>query len=499
MKKITLILGVSILLLGATSRNNFASNLNCIDQINDTLKNFEPINIGSRLELFTDYYLIENLNNATLKLHEPIDKGAVLKFDSPWEGPFSGYATVIKDGELLRLYYRGLPTAGKDGRTDEHTCYAESTDGINWTKPNLKIYQVGGTLDNNVILSDVAPVTHNFSPFLDTRKGIDSKQKYKALGGIAKSGLIAYTSEDGIHWNLLKKPVFLSEESAFDSQNVSFWSEQEQVYVCYFRTWTKKDYKGYRSVSRTTSKDFIHWSDPVEMKFGDTPLEQLYTNQTAPYYRAPHIYISVAARFMPNRQVISEEEAKTLNVNPKYFKDCSDAIFMTSRGGNKYDRTFMESFIRPGIGLKNWVSRSNYPALNIVPTSPTEMSVYVNQDYAQPTAHLHRYTLRIDGFTSVNIPFEGGEMITKPVRFKGNKLVINFSTSAAGYIKVEILDPEGNELEGFELENAEEVIGNEIKKTVTWKGNPDLEKLNDSVVRLRFVMKDADLYSFKFE
>jgi len=188
-----------------------------------------------------------------------------------------------------------------------------------------------------------------------------------------------------------------------------------------------------------------------------------------------------------------------LDVNPKYFKDCSDAVLMTTRGGNKYDRTFMESFIRPGIGLQNWVSRSNYPALNIVQTSPTEISVYVNQDYAQPTAYINRYALRIDGFTSVHASYKGGEMLTKPIRFTGNKLLINFSTSAAGFVKVEILDLKGNKIKGFELENSKEIIGNEIEKEVTWNGIYDLSELNDKPVRLRFVLKDADLYSIKFK
>jgi len=235
------------------------------------------------------------------------------------------------------------------------------------------------------------------------------------------------------------------------------------------------------------------------MDFGNTQREHLYTNQTSPYCRAPHIYISVAARFMPKRQVLTEKQAKELNVNPKYFKDCSDAVLMTSRGGNIYDRTFMEGFIRPGIGLQNWVSRSNYPTLNIVETSSTEMSIYVNQDYAQPTAHLHRYSIRIDGFASVSAPYSGGEMITKPFNFSGDKLVLNMSTSAAGYIKVEVLDVHGKIIEGFELENSEELIGNEIEKTVMWKENHDLSKLSGIPIKLRFVMKDADLYSLKFQ
>ena len=458
----------------------------------------EILNIGSRLELFVDTFLIEKQDNVHHILHAPEDAGLVLSFDKPWEGPFCGYATIIKDSGIYRLYYRGLPEAGKDGSSDETTCYAESEDGINWTRPDLGIYEVSGTRNNNIILADAAPVTHNFSPFLDTREGINLKSKYKALGGTKQSGLIAWVSEDGIHWNILQEePVFT--EGVFDSQNVSFWSQSENCYVCYFRTWTKVGYSGFRTVSRTTSKDFINWSDPVEMDFGNTAAEHLYTNQTAPYFRGPHIYVAIAARFMPERQVLTEDQARRLNVNPKYFNDCSDAVLMTSRGGNKYSRTFMEGFIRPGIGLQNWVSRSNYPALNVVQTGPAEMSVYLNQDYAQPTSHLHRYTLRIDGFISLNASYDGGEMSTKPLRFTGDTLFLNFSTSAAGFIKVEILDIEGKSIKGFELENAKELIGNEIEKAVSWQGNPDLTKLMDKPVRLRFVMKDADLYSLRFK
>lgn len=492
--KITII----TLLLGSALLNNSAKGQEKSEINKYQVERLEIIDIGSRLELFTDNYIIDKLDNVSLKLHEPIDKGSVLKFDKLWEGPFSAYCTILQDDNLLRLYYRGTPIAGKDGNSEEHTCYAESSDGINWTKPDLKIYEIDGTFNNNVVLANAVPVTHNFSPFIDTRENVNPKQKYKALGGIKKSGLLAYVSEDGIHWKKLQdKPVFT--EGVFDSQNVAFWSESEQQYLCYFRTWSQSDYSGYRTISRTTSKDFVNWTEPIQMEFGDTPMEHIYINQTAPYFRAPHIYVSVAARFMPGRKVISEEEAKELNVNPKYFNDCSDAVLMTTRGGNKYDRTFMESFIRPGIGLQNWVSRSNYPALNIVQTGHDEMSVYVNQDYAQPSAHFHRYSLRIDGFASVHAQYQGGEMITKPIRFIGDKLFINFSTSAAGFIKVEILDLDGNKIKGFELENSTEIIGNEIEKAVSWNGNPNLKDLNGKPVRLRFVMKDADLYSIRFK
>ena len=408
-------------------------------------------------------------------MHHPINEGPVFQFDKPWEGNFSAYFTILKDGDLFRAYYRGMREAGNDGKDAEVTCYAESHDGIHWEKPNLHIYEVKGTMENNVILAHAAPVTHNFCPFIDNNPNAKPEQKYKALGGTKESGLIAFVSSDGIHWEKLQEePVFI--KGVFDSQNVAFWSVSENKYMCYFRTWTGEGYHGFRSVGRTTSDDFIHWSEPQDMTFGDTPLEHLYTQQTSPYYRAPQIYVAIGARFMPNRQVLTEDQARDLDVNPDYFKDCSDAFFMTSRGGNKYDRTFMESFIRPGIGLQNWVSRSNYPALNVVQTSPTEMSVYVNENYAQPTAYLNRYSLRIDGFVSLAAGYSGGEMVTKPFVFEGNELEINYSTSAAGGIQIEIQDETGKPIPGFTMKDCQEIIGNEISRTVSWKGETDVEQ-----------------------
>lgn len=457
----------------------------------------DAIDIKDRRELFVDTFLIAQIHDASLQMHHPYNEGPVFRFDKPWEGNFSAYCTILKDGDLYRAYYRGIREAGSDEKDTEVTCYAESSDGIHWVKPDLEIYEVRGTKKNNVILAHMAPVTHNFSPFIDLNPNVNPEQKYKALGGTQKSGLIAFASSDGIHWKKLQEePVFT--KGLFDSQNVAFWSESEQKYVCYYRVWTGEGYKGFRSVGRTTSDDFIHWSEPQNMTFGDTPMEHLYTQQTSPYYRAPQIYVAIGARFMPDRQVLTEEQARALEVDPKYFKDCSDAFFMTSRGGNQYDRTFMESFIRPGIGLQNWVSRSNYPALNVVQTSPTEMSVYVNENYAQPSAYLNRYSLRIDGFTSLTAGYGGGEMQTKPFIFEGGELEINYSTSAAGGIKIEIQDEAGNPIPGFTVDDCQEIIGNEICRTVSWKDKSDVSILAGKPIRLHIFLKDADLYSFKF-
>ena len=201
---------------------------------------------------------------------------------------------------------------------------------------------------------------------------------------------------------------------------------------------------------------------------------------------------------MPNRQVVSDEQAKKIGVNPDYYKDCSDAILMSTRGGSSYERKFLESFIRPETGLENWVSRSNYPALNVVQTGPTEMSVYLNEDYAQNSAHLNRYSMRLDGFASLRAPYAGGEVLTKLFTFIGQELEINYSTSAAGEIRVEIQDEKGKPLTGYTLEDSQVIIGNEIKRIVAWRGRESVKSLASRPIRLRIFLKDADLYSLKF-
>jgi hypothetical protein len=461
------------------------------------------IDIGSRRELFVDYFLIDTLRDVRLVLHPPRDEGVVVRFDQPWEGPFCGYCTVIRDGATYRLYYRGLPAAGRDGSAAESCCYAESADGVHWTKPSLGLFEVAGTKENNVVLSNAAPVTHNFSPLLDTRPGVPAEERFKALGGTMESGLVAHVSPDGVHWKRLADQPVLTKDMVpfpymFDSQNLAFWSEIESQYVCFFRVFQDD----VRRICRTTSADFVHWSAPVLMEYrrhdGQVPLEHLYTNQTHPYFRAPHLYVAIAARFMPGRQVLTDAQATAIGVNPDYFHDTSDAIFMTSRGGAYYDREFMSGFIRPGIGANNWVSRTNYPALNVVQTGPTEMSVYVNQDYAQPTAHLHRYSLRLDGFASAQADYAGGELVTTPLVFQGRALSINFATSAAGGVRVELQRPDGQPIAGFTRDDAVEQIGNEIDRVVSWKTGSDVSALAGKPVRLCFVMHDADLYALSF-
>ena len=453
----------------------------------------QPINIGSRRELFVDRQLIERMAGVELRLHRPVKS---TRPDSPL--PERHMVTVIRDGDLFRAWYRGSDSSYKGpfhtGHPGETVHYAESPDGHEWTFPSLGLHEVGGTKDNNVILANQPPFLTNFVPFLDTRQKVPPNERFKALAGYpgpgdkrgtteSGRGLFAFVSADGIHWTKRSEVIPYQPEwrHAFDSPNVSFWSEAEQKYVCYFRTWTSPE--RLRSISRTTSSDFSVWTRPVAMN-PNLHGEHLYTNGTQPYFRAPHIYIALPTRFVPGRGDSPEYDQKDVNA--------TDILFMSTRDGStKYERVFTEALIRPGMDPQRWRNRSNYVALNVVPTSPTEMSIYHRSG--------DRYVLRTDGFVSVNAGAEQGELLTRPVTFSGHNLHLNFSTSAAGSLLVELQQLDGQPVPGFSLVDCEPVYGDEIDRVVRWSGKADLSSLTGQPVRLRFAMQECDLYSFVFE
>ncbi|MCP4641587.1 MAG: hypothetical protein GY851_14180 [bacterium] len=431
----------------------------------------KALDIGLRLELFVDNYLIEGLDGVELRLHEPRRMPLA---ENPLEG---GYVTVIKDGDLYRAYYRdyvaGYEGPYDDGNPGEITCYAESGDGHEWTFPDLGLFDARSPQGGNAILANASPCSHNFSPFLDTRPGNARGTRFKALAGIhSGGGPIPFGSDDGIHWaKLHDTPVITSENFAFDSQNVSFWSETENCYVCYCRTWRTPHGK-LRTISRTTSRDYVHWETPRALNPNE-PDEHLYTSQTHPYFRAPHICVALPTRFMPSRG------------------ESTEVLFMTARGGAPYERSFLEAFIRPGLDPARWGNRANYAALNVVPTGPDEMSIY-------HAGSGHRYVLRTDGFVSVLAPYEGGELVTKPLVFRGNRLVLNVSTSGSGSVLVELQTPEGEPLPGYGAGECPPIVGDAIEHVVSWKSGTDVGALSGTPVRIRFVMKDSDLFSLRF-
>lgn len=195
------------------------------------------------------------------------------------------------------------------------------------------------------------------------------------------------------------------------------------------------------SCPQMTTGDFVRWSRPRFVDWGEAPAEHMYTNAIRPYFRNPRILLGFPMRFVPDRAKAPEDPYPAL----------SDAVFITSRDSYHFKR-WLEAFQRPGPQRERWVNRNNMPAWGLMvtrsalPGCPDEISFYSTEYYYMPKqpARLRRFTLRLDGFVSVNAPYSGGEVLTRPLTLQGDRLQLNYATSAVGSVKVEVTDPRGN-------------------------------------------------------
>ena len=437
----------------------------------------DPIEIGDRLELFVDNHVIDEITgDAKLHLHKPVAKEGVLVTDQPWEGNTSAYYTIFQDGNLFRMYYRG---SHYDVKTKKMThpqvaCYAESTDGIHWTKPELGIVEFEGSKANSIVV--IGEGSHNFTPFKDANPDCTPDARYKALGG-GRGGLIAFKSADAVHWEIIGNAPVIT-KGAFDSQNLAFWDTVRGTYVDFHR----QGRDGVRDIMTATSSDFKTWTDPVFLEYPGAPKEHLYTNAIMAYPRAPHILIGFPTRFHPKRNS---------QVEP---------TLMSSRDGRTFHR-WTDALIPVTAPKDRDGNRSNYMAWGLLklPSSDKEYSVYASEAYyTGPDSRLRRFVYRADGFVSVRAADAGGRLLTKPLEFAGHKLVINFVTATGGSLRAQLQDAQGNVVDGFALADCVELKGDAIEQTVTWKGNPSLGDLAGKPIRLLFELKNADLFSFRF-
>ena len=490
------------------------------------------INIGSRRELFVDDFLIEQFaGKAELRLHHPEPREIALVHDAPWEGSGSGYHSVFHDGKRYRLYYKAwhldLQSTGKLN-TETHPrfcCYAESNDGIHWRKPELGLHEFNGSKKNNIVLSPEKAGSAVSDPahpavFKDENPDAPPDARYKAIIRADKPhGLLAFKSPDGLHWTPMADGPVIT-EGAFDSQNLAFWDPVRGEYRAYWRIFTAgiadgTTWKpaGIRAIRTATSKDFLHWGPHTDLSYVDSPPEQLYTNQIKPYHRAPHIFIGFPTRYIErgwsdSMRALPELEHRELRAKAsgRYGTAITEGLLMASRDGVRFKR-WNEAFLRPGIERPGtWNYGQQYIAWHLVETksalegAPNELSLYAGESYwTGNSSELRRYTLRLDGFVSVSAPMRGGELATKLITFHGDQLHLNFATSAAGEIRAEIQDVTGKPLPGFALDDCPQIFGDAIERTVTWKSGGDVSSIAGKPVRLRFALKDADLFAIQFQ
>jgi len=350
---------------------------------------------------------------------------------------------------------------------------------------------------------------HDLSVFKDGNPVTQADARYKAIGlGSNPPGLYAFKSPDALHWTVLNDSQPVMTGHPFDTQNIAFWDPTIKNYRAYIR-----DFKdGRRDIMTATSADLINWTDRKWLEYPSAPDEQLYTNQIKPYYRAPHILIGFPTRYVDRgwtdatRRIPSLElRQQRARLSTRYGTAVTDALLMTSRDGVTFHR-WDEAFLRPGLRTShNWAYGDNYIAWHVVETestsddAPRELSLYATESYLTGAkSRLRRYTFRIDGFASAFAPLSGGELITKPLVFAGDQLVVNLSTSAGGSIRVELQNLAGEPLEGFGVTDCEEIFGDSLDYVVRWRDGQDVSRFSGEPIRVRFLLRDADVYAFGF-
>ncbi len=486
------------------------------------------IDINSRRECFFDSQLLDPLrSSATLMIHHPQFRETVLVHDAPWEGDGCDYHNLFFDESwhgmdglhhagVYRMYYLGWEMISADGKchkvNDIHVCYAESPDGISWTKPSLGICTFNGNTDNNIIFCGES-VRHlrsnakfdNFMVFKDENPACAEEQRYKAVGTFGL-GLWCFFSADGIHFTPGYK---LAIEGIFDSLNVIFWDNIAAKYRGYIRALHPSaipDAQPVRDIRYTESNDFVNWTQPIQIKFDDEEDIPLYTNCITQYFRAPHLFVGFPTRYIERKawdgsfeELCGKEKRQSrMKIHPRYGLAVTDCVFIASRNGTDFHR-FGEAFMRPEIeNGRNWVYGDCYPARGVSITkspfqgAPDELSMYINTNHWMGIpSTLDRYSIRMDGFASLHAGANEEHAVTKIFTFQGKELFINFETSAMGFMQFTIQDLTGNECSSCE------VFGNSLDRKVHFDGK-DLASFAEKPVQMHIRMRDADLYSLQF-
>ena len=442
----------------------------------------EPVvEIGQRLELLVDDFLVSSSSGVEPFLVRPEPREVVLVTDAAWEGNTSAYYAIFADGDRFRMYYRGShfdEQTGAEGHP-EVTCYAESIDGVTWTKPSVGRYPFAGSSDNNIVWA--GENTHNFTVLKDTRPDAPAEARYKALAGSAirwgGQGLIAYRSADGLQWAPVQSQPVIT-DGDFDSQNLAFWYPVQNRYLAYHR----KFRDGNREIMVSWSEDFVNWSEPEYLQYGEAPPAQLYTNAVQPYPRAPHILVGFPTRF----------DERTQQVEP---------VLMTSRDGRHF-RRWAEPLIPVDAPQDRDGNRSNYMAWGLLelPGRPDELSVYATEAYySGPDSRLRRFTFETDRLVGMRAVGDSGELVTRPLRFEGDQLRVNYRARPGGRLRVSLLAEDGQALEGFALESCQPLSGDALAARVEWSTGESLSKLAGQTVRLRFELHECDFFAFQFQ
>ena len=506
------------------------------------------MDVGSRKQLFIDDRFIESQTGITLRMNPPAKAGPVLLQETDLETRGLGFATVLEmDGRYL-MYYRGnaapdvsvpRPRHHQDEVRQPLMCLATSDDGVNWRREKVGLLEVNGSTDNNVVMRGCEGTV-----FIDPNRTNDCAfwwfgiirscttswdQAQGAVYGWSpqkEGGLYLMCSRDGVEWRRVPEAAvpFLC-----DTHNQCFYDTRLGKYVAYVRGWSPEGRPGDhgRTVCRTETDALLDlpWPHrqtqfssrgphglfgnvrdelPIVMQADelDPPGTDLYTPAVHQYAYGDDAYFSFTSPYRHYDGFDShgrDPRGTRVNTGPV------EIACAVSRDGVEWHR-FREPYVRPGL-IGSLDGGSMYMGAGMLRKGDELWQYYMANAYAhdssavvegEPNAMIGRLAQRLDGFVSADADHTGGELVTPPVTFAGNRLLLNVDCAAMGEVWVEMMDENDCPITGHAMDEAVSVDRNATAQEVWWHGGPDVGALAGKPVKLRIKMRSAKLYAFQF-
>jgi len=490
---------------------------------------------GTHRELFLDDVRIERTENVRRKLHagKRHSSNPLIVPDMPWEGGqcFTyGGAVYVPEEKLYKIWYR----CGQKPELYDYAI-AVSKDGIHWEKPLLDTHATVQARYDSLVraMPDYyAEVGHPQAPersnIVIAHSEIQGfvytpddplERRYKALMGSTRT-----VSPDGILWTSIGAAYRGVEVNPFS------YSPDTGRYLAF----PKINHKGRRCVGFTQSADFDTWETPRLILVPDAEDDRLAAKTVAKYHdrimsehddpatREAHFY--GLAGFDYEGMIVGFLWVLNVNAHVPSLGDDGpmDVQLVVSRDGKTWTRVADRQAILP-LGVRGAFDSGMITTCSAPLFVGDEIRLYyggiaythANQDWylpepvaarmklfregrGDPPGAIGMATWRLDGFCSMRAGAHEGVLVTTPVTVEGDVLVLN-ADARRGSVAVEMLDEAGAVVPGFAAADCDVFTDDSVRHRVTWQGKGDLAALAGQTCRLRFVMREADLYSYAFD
>lgn len=458
-----------------------------------------PIDIDNKKILFVDEQYLAKADGLRLKLHPPRKTGeAILVSEHPWENATLNWFSVLQHGNKYRMWYECYDVAGWPTTDDTSFCYAESDDGLRWTKPKLGLVSYQGRKDNNILFRQIGEGqarsrVHGSSIFLDPSAPPESRFKCVSQGTFHgrsdRPQLIAgMTSADGLNWTRLSQPIC---PVFADSQYSGFWDPALKKYVLFGRVGGRG-----RAVGRSISERFEEFPDLslVTQTNERHPVDSdLYNPACIPYPGASQLYLMMPSLFQHKPDTLDIHLCVSRDGLQWTWPDQTVPFIPLGRPG-EFDSGSL--YMANGcfeVGDELWFYYSGSP-LKHEEATLDKLAVPSNRRV------FSRAIAERDRLVSVTDDAGGGGGIlhTPLLRFSGQSLVINATARPGGHVRVGLLDALGKPIPGRGIEDCIALTTDNRSWTVAWTNGDRLSDWSKTPLQLLIGLKDAEVFGFQF-